>query len=54
MELLHVQGRKRNIKALGDYLHADRSPKGKDDNFDLVPISRERYGAQLSVEIVFI
>jgi hypothetical protein len=53
MELLPVQGSKNNILAVGDYLRADGPFEGKDDNFDPVSNSKERYGVQLHVETVF-
>jgi hypothetical protein len=34
MELLHFQGPKNNILAVGDYLRADVPFEGKNDNFD--------------------
>jgi hypothetical protein len=37
MELLHVQGPKNNIEAVGDYLRADGPFERKNDNFDPVP-----------------
>jgi hypothetical protein len=52
MELLHVQGLKSNIWAVGYYLRADRPFESKNDRFDLVLSSTERYGVQLSVETV--
>jgi hypothetical protein len=33
IELLHVQGPKRNILAVGDYPRADRLSKGENDYF---------------------
>jgi hypothetical protein len=53
MELLRVQGPKNNIQAVGDYLRADEPFEGKNDNFDPVSSSKERYGVQLNVEKVF-
>jgi hypothetical protein len=53
MELLRVQGIKSDIKAVGDYLRADVTFEGKNDNFDLVLSSKESYGVQLNVERVF-
>jgi hypothetical protein len=53
MELLRVQGPKNNIQAVSDYLRADVPFEGKNDNFDPVSSSEERYGVQLNVEPVF-
>jgi hypothetical protein len=53
MELLRVQGPKNDILAVGDYLRADGPFEGKNDNFDPVLYSKERYEAQLNVETVF-
>jgi hypothetical protein len=52
MELLHVKGPRNNIEAVGDYLRADGPFEGKNDNFDPVSSSRERYEEQLNIEIV--
>jgi hypothetical protein len=54
MKLLHVQGPENNIKALGDYLRMDGPYEGKDENFDFVLSSRERYGVQLNVKNSFL
>jgi hypothetical protein len=53
MELLHAQGPKNNIDAVGDYLRKDGPFEGKNYNFDPVPTSEEKYGVQLTIEIVF-
>jgi hypothetical protein len=42
MELLHMQGPKSNINAIGDYLRADAPSEGKFNYFNSVPNSRER------------
>jgi hypothetical protein len=52
MELLHVQGPKNNIQAVGYYLRADGPFEGKKDNFDSISSSRERYGVKLNVDRV--
>jgi hypothetical protein len=52
MGLLRVQGPKNNILTVGDYLRADGPFEGKNDHFDPVSNSKERYGAQLNLEIV--
>jgi hypothetical protein len=52
MELLRVQGLKNKILAVGDYLCADVPFEGKNDNFDPVSSSKERYEEQLNVETV--
>jgi hypothetical protein len=52
MELLRVQGPKNNIKAVGDYLRADVPFEDKNDYFDPVLNSKERYGVKLNVETV--
>jgi hypothetical protein len=51
MELLRVQGPKSNILAVGDYLRTDAPFEGKNDNFDPVSSSKERYGVQLNVDV---
>jgi hypothetical protein len=53
MELLRVQEPKNNILAIGDYLRADGPFEGKNDNFEPVASSKERYEVQLNVELVF-
>jgi hypothetical protein len=53
MKLLRVQGLKNNISAVGDYLRADGPFEGKNDNFDSVPSSKEKYGVQPNVKVVF-
>jgi hypothetical protein len=53
MELLRGQVPKNNIKVVGDYLRADGPFESKNDNFDPVSTSKERYGVQLNVEKVF-
>jgi hypothetical protein len=53
MELLGVQEPKKNILAVGDYLRADGPFEGRNDNFDPVSSSKERYGVKLNVETVF-
>jgi hypothetical protein len=53
MELLRAQEPKSNILAVGDYLRADGPFEGKNDNFDSITSSKERYGVQLNVETVF-
>jgi hypothetical protein len=52
-ELLLVQGPKNNILAVGDYPCADVPFEGKNDNFDAVSSSKERYGVQINLETVF-
>jgi hypothetical protein len=52
MGLLRVQGPKNNILAVGEYLRADVPFEGKNDDFDSVPSSIERYVVQLNVENV--
>jgi hypothetical protein len=51
MELLRVQEPKNNIKAVGDYLRANGPFESKNDNFDPVFSSKERYGVQPNVEV---
>jgi hypothetical protein len=50
--LLHVQGSKNNIEAVGDYLRADVPFEGKNDNFDPVQSSTGKYKVQLYVESI--
>jgi hypothetical protein len=41
---------KKNLKAVGDYLHGDGPFEGKDDDFDPIPHSKERYEVQLNLK----
>jgi hypothetical protein len=50
MELLHVQGPKNNIEAVGDYLRAVGTFSGKDDYFETFQNFRGTYGEQLYEE----